>query len=96
MHGPAQNINSCKVIQTQNKSVKLTWLTTCGGGAGFVRFQGTNKSPAEGEDLNSLVVNAVEEILKSNKLLKAKDKHDSISEEEQENFNFEYLKIGEE
>ena len=74
--------------------MKLTWSPACGGGSVRVRFQGDKKLPSKGEELNTLVINAVKEILKYNKCVKAKDEHDSGSEEEQENFNFEDLNIG--
>ena len=95
MHGPGHDMNFCKVMQAQYKSTKSTWLTTRGGGAGCMRFQGAKKRSAEIEDLNALVTNAVKEILKTNKPLKSKAANESSSEQEQENFNFEDLKIGE-
>ena len=39
-----------------------------------MRFQGTNKRPAEGEELNDFVTKAVKEIIKSNNLVIAKAK----------------------
>ena len=87
-------MNPCKVVQAQTKAMKSTWSTARGGGVVCVRFQGTKKRLAEGKELNDLVTNTVKEILKTNKCLKAKDENDSGSEEEQENFNFEDLKIG--
>ena len=47
------------------------------------------------EELNSLVINAVKEILKSNKRVKARAKHNSGAEEDNDNLNFENLNIGE-
>ena len=46
LHGPAQNMNLCKVMMAQAKSVKLTWLAARGGGAGRVRFQVAKNQPA--------------------------------------------------
>ena len=88
-------MNLCKVILAQSKAMKLNWSTACGGGAGCVRFHGAKKRPSEGKDLNALVVNALKAVLNRNKYLKAKASIDSSSEDEQENFNSENLKIGE-
>ena len=52
-------MNLCKIIQAQAKSMNSAWSTACDSGARGVRFQGANKPPAEGEDLNDLVTNAV-------------------------------------
>ena len=54
--------------------MKSTWLAVCGGRAGRVRFQGTNKRPAKGEELNDLVTRSVKEILKPNKRVKSNAK----------------------
>ena len=88
-------MNSCKIMMAQAKSMKQTWLTACGGGAGCVNFQGANRRPEEGRDLNALVSNALKEVLKYNKCLKAKASKNSGSEDEQEHFNIETLNIGE-
>ena len=61
-----------------------------------MRFQGFNKRPSEGQELNALVANLVKEVLKSNKRAKAKAEHDYVSEDVAENFNFENLSIREE
>ena len=47
----------------QAKVTKLTWLNARDGGAGRVRFQGSKKRPAEGDELNALVENAVKAVL---------------------------------
>ena len=94
LHGPTHDINLCKVVQSEVKAMKLSWLTARGSGAGCVRFQGTMKRPAKGEELNALVTNALKEIIKSNRRLKYKAEKNSGSEEEQERFNFEDLNIG--
>ena len=47
----------------QTKAMKSTWLTARGDGAVRVRFQGTKKSLAKGEELNALVANAVKAVL---------------------------------
>ena len=83
MYGFGHNMNSCKIMQAQSKAMKSTWLTARGGGAGHVRFQGAKKRPAEGEDMNDLVTNAVKEVLKSKKRVKYNAEHKSGSEEEQ-------------
>ena len=82
-------------MMAQAKAMKSDFLTAHGGGAGCIRLQGAKKRRAEGKDLNTLVYNAVKEVIKSKKL-KAKASNESVSEDEYENFNFEILKIGEE
>ena len=96
LHVPGHDMNLFKVILAQSKAMKLTWSTNISGGEVSVRFQGAKKRPAKGEELNSLVSNAVKEVCKINKILKAKASRDSGSEDEQENFNFDTPKIGEE
>ena len=76
--------------------MKSTCPTAYGVGTGRIRFQEAKKRPVEGKDLNALVYNAVKEVLKSKKSLKHKASNDSVSEDEQEHFNFETLHIGEE
>ena len=93
LHGPGHDVNSCKVMLAQSKSTKSTWLTAHGGGAGRVRFQGAKKRPYEGKELNALIDNAVNVVLTTKKLKKAKDSSDYVSEDYQEHFNFETLKI---
>ena len=88
LYGPGHDMNSCKVMLAQAKSMKLTWLDACGSGAGRVRFQGAKNIPAEGEDMNALASNAVKEVIKPNKILKAKASSESGSEDEQEHLNF--------
>ena len=88
-------MNLCKFMIAQSKTMKSTWPTARGGGAGRVRFQGAKKSLAKGEKLNALVPNTVKEVLKNNKRLKVKASSDSGSEDDQENFNFYTLKITE-
>ena len=74
--------------------MKSTWLTALGGGAGRVRFQVAKKHPAEGKELNDLVANVVKSVLTTNTCKEDKDSSDYGSEEKQEHFNFEKLKIG--
>ena len=88
-------MNSCKVILAQTKAMNLTWSTAHGGGAGRVRFQGAKKLPSKGKELNDLVTNAVKSVLTTNKSLKSKASSDSGSEDEQEQFYLQTLKIGE-
>ena len=78
------------------KPMWSTRLTACGGGTGRVRFQGAKKRPAKGKELNYLFANAVKAVLVTNQRKKAKTLSDSGSEDDQEQFNFECLKIGEE
>ena len=89
-------MNSWKVILEQTKAMKFTWSTARGGSAGHIRFQGAKKRPAEGKDLNAILYNAVIEVIKSNRHLNYKAPSNSGSEDKQEHFNFETLKIGEE
>ena len=87
-------MNSFNVILAQAKATKSTWSTTRGGGACHVRFQGNKKRLAEGEEMNVLVANAVKSVFTTNKLKKDKASSDPVSEDEQDKFNFETLKIG--
>ena len=80
----------------QYKAMKLTWSTARGSGAGRVRFQGAKKRPAEGEYMNSLVAHSVKVVFNINKSLNYKVSSDSGSEDKQDHFNLETLKIGEE
>ena len=59
LHGPGNTMNSCKVMLSQAKAMKSTWLTARGGGAGHMGLQGAKKCPAEGGEQNSIVVNKV-------------------------------------
>ena len=88
-------MNSCKVVQAQYKAKKLTWLTYCGGGAGFVQLQCAKKCLNEVQELNSLVVSAVSEVLKQNKRAKDTAAHDSGLEDDPNNFNIKTLNIKE-
>ena len=94
LHGPGHDMNLCKVMLAQSKGMKSTWSTARGSGAGCVKFQGDKKRPAKGNDLNALVVNTVKLVLKPNKCKRAKASSDSVSEDEQEHYNFETLNIG--
>ena len=75
--GPGNDIESCKVMQVQDKYMKQTRSAACGGGAGYMRFQGTKKLLTEGQQLNALVANTVKEVIKQNKCSKATDEHES-------------------
>ena len=94
LHSPGHNMNSCKIIMVQSKAMKSTWSTARGGGAGRVRSQVAKKCPTKGKEPNDLVANAVKAFLKPNKQNRDKDSSDSGSEDEQEHYNFEILKIG--
>ena len=83
-------------MQAQDKGKKLTWLTVRCVKTVHVWFQSTKKRLAEGQDLNALVANTVKEDPKSNKCAKYMSAHDSWSEEELENINFENVRIGKE
>ena len=88
-------MNSCKIIMVQSKAMKSTWSTARGGGAGRVRSQVAKKRPTKGKELNALVANAVKAVLNTKKCKNAKESRDSGSEDKQEHFNFDTLKIGE-
>ena len=75
--------------------MKSDWLTVHRGRSGRVRFKGTNKRLAAGQELNALVVNTIKYFLKANRRVKDTTAHNSVSEEDQENFNFKNLSIGE-
>ena len=77
----------------QAKAMKLTWWTSCDGGAGRVRFQGSKKRPDEGKELNSVVANVVKTVLTTNKRKKSKASSDSGSEDKQEPINLKTLNI---
>ena len=96
LHEPGHNMNMnlCKAMMAQAKAMKSTWLTARSDGAGCVRFQGAKKRPAEGEEMNSLVDNAVRSFLTTNTFKKAKASSDSGSENKQEKFKFETPNIG--
>ena len=79
LYGPCHDMKSCKVILVQSKGVNSTWLTSRGSGAGRVRFQGAKERPAEGEELNAFVSNAVKVVLTTNTSKKAKVSSDSRS-----------------
>ena len=81
-------------MQAQAKSMKATWLSTCGGG-GCRNFAGAKKRPSEDKDLNMLVALPMTKAMKKTKKPKAKDKkRSSDSDEETEQYNFEKLDIG--
>ena len=88
MHVPGHGTNLYKLIQAQAKAMNLTWSTSCGGGAGCVWFQGAKKGLTKGQYLNALVAIAISEATKQNKHEKATDTHDSVLEDDPENFNF--------
>ena len=89
-------MNSCEVMQAQAKHMKSTCSTACGSGSVHVRFQGTKKRLEKSKELNDLFSNMVREVLKENNCAKSTSTHDSGSEEDMENFNFENISIGEE
>ena len=75
-------MNSCKFILAQAKAINFILSTARGSSAGRVRFQGDNKRPAEGEELNALVANTVKAVLTTNKHKKFKVPSDSGLEDE--------------
>ena len=94
LHETGNDMIFCKLMQAQSKGMKSTWSTARCSGTGRVKFQGDKKRPAKGNDLNALVVNTVKLVLKPNKCKRAKASSDSVSEDEQEHYNFETLNIG--
>ena len=82
LYGPGNDMKFCKVMQAQAKYMKYNWLTIHSGRAGHVSFKGAKKRLAEGQDLISLVANAVKNALKANKHVKATAAHDQRMEKE--------------
>ena len=70
LHVPGHEMSLCEMIQAQSKDMKSTWSTVHSGRAGRVRFRGAKKCPAEGQELSSIMTNAIKEVLKENKLSK--------------------------
>ena len=87
-------MNFCKVMQEKSKSMKSTWSTAWGGRAGCKRFQDTKNCLAEVQELDALVVNAIQQV-QTNKHAKATAAHDTGWEEELEKFNLKNFRIGE-
>ena len=81
-------------MQAQAKFMKWTWSTARGSGAGRVQFQGAEKRLAEGQEMDNLVVNAIQQVLKTNKYEKDTAAHGSVLEESPANFHFKNLSIG--
>ena len=75
--------------------MRFIWLTHFGGGAGCVQLQCAKKCLKEVQELNSLVVSAVSEVLKQNKRAKDTAAHDSGLEDDPNNFNIKTLNIKE-
>ena len=71
----------CKVMLAQAKCMNLTRSTANRAGTFHVRFQGAKKRPAKGEELNTLVANAVKAFLTTNKHKKSKVSSDYVSED---------------
>ena len=69
-------MNSCKVIQSQEKSMRGVWSYNQVGGR-HVKFVGTKKHSDGGEELNTLLALAVSKAMKIIKKSKAKDTSDS-------------------
>ena len=59
LHVPGHDMNSCKVIKAQAKSMKLNWSTYRGSESCRLQFQGTKKHPSEFQKLNDIVAIAV-------------------------------------
>ena len=45
-------MNFCKVIHTQDKYMKATWLYYQGGGGVSIKFAGAKNISANGKDIN--------------------------------------------
>ena len=66
LHVPGQDMNSCKDVYTQAKSIKEIWLSARRVG-GHVKFVGAKKRPAKDEELNMLVALVVSKDMKLTK-----------------------------
>ena len=86
IHGPGNDMNLFKVIQSQSKSMKSTWLTSRGGGSGCVQLQGAKKRLDKGQYMNSLVASTVSDVLKHTNHAKSATMYDSGLEDDTENF----------
>ena len=75
-------MNSYNVIQAQAKNIKSTFSTSRGRVAVNVWFQGAKNRPAKIQELNSLMSNSVQYILKQKKCTRSVYMHDSVLEED--------------
>ena len=66
-------------------------MTNNGSGAGCVRFTSAKKRLDEGEGLNAIAKNAVAQVPRKNKWVKATATYDSGSEDDPDNYNSENL-----
>ena len=73
-------------MQTQTRSIKQNWSTSQRCGAGRIQFANSKNRSTEGDDLN-LVTNAIIQLLKPNKCIKATATHDSVLDDDIEKFN---------
>ena len=82
LYGHVHDMNSCKVMKAQSKSMKKNLSTSRGSKVGRLQFQGAKKRPAKGQELNTLVSNAISEVLKQNKRAKSAAMHGSGLEDD--------------
>ena len=80
-------MNSYKVMQTHEKSIKATCLSYSGGWGGHVKCLGAKNRLTDGKEMNTVFTSVVAKALKMKK--KSKYKYNSNLEDELEQFNFQ-------
>ena len=85
------DMDSCKVMQVQDKYMERAWSYACGG-VNHVKFEVNKKRSDDGKEINIIVDSAVAKSTKMNNKSKATDNY--YPDNDQENFNFENLGIG--
>ena len=95
MYVPGHDMNVCKVMQVQAKSMKDDWSSASGVGV-HGNFKSTNNHSDNGEELRALVEFALAKALKIKKKSKVKTNENSNSDSDANSkyFNFENLDIG--
>ena len=79
-------------MQAMDKYLRGAWYDPHGGGI-HVKYVGTKKRSANGEDLNTLVNSAMVNVVKMTNKSKAKKTLDSENDNEANHYNFKHLKI---
>ena len=87
-------MNSCKVVQDQDKSMKLTCPPAHGSGCSS-NLTSTNNLIADVKELNTLSSSTVAKAIKIKKSSNVNPNNDSNLDAKSDNFNFENLEIGE-
>ena len=62
LHVPGNDMKQCKVMQSQDKQIKATWQSSCEGG-GRSKFKRAKKRSDGGEDMNTIVIYTVVQII---------------------------------